>query len=195
MNGEGSYFLVKFCRLDDSGVKVLEDMLGERVECRLKIDWGGFSSRVMLYEANREDSSITLILFGLSDRMRHCSEAKLLEAVSESLGGLFELEVSKISDEALASERPDVAKNIFPSLAMPAPGKEWQAASAGCRCCRENGGNRRGIHYIIFPSGRRWRYAAAVCRQGKSRWSCCPCAAIRGRCGLLSRLRWNRRLP
>ena len=118
MNGEGSYFLVKFCRLDDSGVKVLEDMLGERVECRLKIDWGGFSSRVMLYEANREDSSITLILFGLSDRMRHCSEAKLLEAVSESLGGLFELEVSKISAEALASERPDVEKNIFPSLAM-----------------------------------------------------------------------------
>ena len=116
MNGEGSYFLVKFCRLDDSGVKVLEDMLGERVECRMKIDWGGFSSRVMLYEANREDSSITLILFGLSDRMRHCSEAKLLEAVSESLGGLFELEVSKISAEELASERPDVEKNIFPSL-------------------------------------------------------------------------------
>ena len=118
MNGEGSYFLVKFCRLDDSGVKVLEDMLGERVVCRLKIDWGGFSSRVMLYEANREDSSITLILFGLSDRMRHCSEAKLREAVSESLGGLFELEVSTISAEELASERPDVEKNIFPSLAM-----------------------------------------------------------------------------
>ena len=69
----------------------------------------------MLYEANREDSSITLILFGLSGQ-----DAPLLG--SQAAGSpfrkvsavLFELEVSKISAEALASERPDVEKKYFP---------------------------------------------------------------------------------
>ena len=113
MNGEGSYFLVKFCRLDDSGVKVLEDMLGERVECRLKIDWGGiFVARDALRSESRGfvDNAYTFRPVGQDASLLG---AKLREAVSESLGGLFELEVSTISAEELASERQGRRKKIF----------------------------------------------------------------------------------
>ena len=123
MNGEGSYFLVKFCRLDDSGVKVLEDMLSEKTEYRQKIDWGGFSSRALLHEANRERSSVSLILFDLSGRMRRASESKLRDEIAESLRGLFDVKVSKISAEDLSKTHPEIEKRILSAL-----------ASRGVRC-------------------------------------------------------------
>ena len=118
MNGDRYYFLVKFRGLDDSGVKALEEMLSEKIEYRnRKINWGGFSSSAMLYEADRAHSSISLILFELSGHMRRASETKLAGEISENLRGLFDVKVSKISSEDLSKRRPEIEKRILTALA------------------------------------------------------------------------------
>lgn len=120
MNGKGTYFLVKFCNLDDSGVKALEEMLSEKTDFRRNqsVDWGVFSSRAILYEVNREQASVTLMLFDFSGRMNLPSAAELHDEISDGFNRLFEVEVAVISSEELARERPDAAKKMLDDLAL-----------------------------------------------------------------------------
>lgn len=120
MNGARSYFLVTFRKLDNSGVKALEGALSDKMDFRhnQSVDWGCFSSRAFLYEINREQASVTLILFGLSRKIDYASVSEIRDEISDGFNRLLETDVTEISAEELARERPDIAKKISADLAL-----------------------------------------------------------------------------
>lgn len=112
MNERENYTLIKLKGLDDFGVMAIEDTISGLLRGGARVEWGGVSCRVMLYDADREARSLTLLLYDEQSHSRH-AEIKLADEAAELLRCYFDIEVTELTKEELMKKRPDLERKMM----------------------------------------------------------------------------------